>query len=245
MEGRLIDHGISGKANHLVNRAGQFAAVSTGVLTLITFALAMTAVPISGANCPGDCAEYPYLDTAAQFPQDYRWMVFAMLVVVVYIILMAVFHSWSDGSRKVFSQIALSMAVPSACILITAYFLQFSIVTVSLMNGEFEGIPLLIQYNPHGVFIAMEELGYLMMSISFLFAGLTLAGRNRIEKVAKWIFLSGFVVPVIALVVLSFVYGLERLDRFEVIIITVDWLVLIVNGFLMRTVFKTEPAREA
>ena len=28
---------------------------------------------------------------------------------------------------------------------------------------------MLIQYNPHGVFIALEEPGYLVMSLSFLF----------------------------------------------------------------------------
>lgn len=34
------------------------------------------------------------------------------------------------------------------------------------MHGETEGITLLTQYNAHGIFIALEELGYLLMSLS-------------------------------------------------------------------------------
>jgi hypothetical protein len=40
---------------------------------------------------------------------------------------------------------------------------------MSLMNGQAQGIALLTQYNPYGVFIVLEELGYLLMSLSFLF----------------------------------------------------------------------------
>jgi hypothetical protein len=34
------------------------------------------------------------------------------------------------------------------------------------MHGETEGITLLTQYNAHGIFIVLEELGYLLMSLS-------------------------------------------------------------------------------
>jgi predicted Co/Zn/Cd cation transporter (cation efflux family) len=54
----------------------------------------------------------------------------------------------------------------------------------------------------------------------------------------RWIFSSGFVLAVIALVVFSAIYGLDRQDRFEVTIISIDWLVLIINGVLLSMVFK-------
>jgi hypothetical protein len=43
------------------------------------------------------------------------------------------------------------------------YYIQFSVIPMSLINRETERIPLLIRYNPHGIFLAMEELGYLVM----------------------------------------------------------------------------------
>jgi hypothetical protein len=57
-------------------------------------------------------------------------------------------------------------------VLLGGYFVQFSMVPVSLMNGQSEGIALLTQYNPYGVFIVLEELGYLLMSLSFVFLAL-------------------------------------------------------------------------
>ncbi len=35
-----------------------------------------------------------------------------------------------------------------------------------IMN-ETEGIPLMTQYNEHGIFIAMAELGFVLMSVAF------------------------------------------------------------------------------
>jgi hypothetical protein len=37
------------------------------------------------------------------------------------------------------------------------------------MKGETDGIALITQYNEHGLFIAMEELGYITMSIALVF----------------------------------------------------------------------------
>ena len=143
---------------------GFYAAILTAVVTLVTFALALTAIPISGANCPGDCIDYPYLDTVAQFPRDYRWMLPAIVLIFVYVILMICIQGYASRRKQVYGQIGVAFAIMSATILASAYFIQFAVVPVSLMAGETEGITLLTQYNPHGIFIAMEELGYLFMS---------------------------------------------------------------------------------
>jgi hypothetical protein len=234
----------SGTVNPSASRAGFYSAVFTVVVTLVTFAMAITAVPISGANCPSDCVDYPYLNTVAQYPKDFLWMVSAMLLVLGFVALMASLHADASPRKGVFSQIALSFALIAAAILLTDYYLQFSVVPVSLMNSETEGLPLLIQYNPHGVFLALEELGYLVMSLSFLFAAIAIAGRNRLESTIRWIFIVGFVLVLLSLAAISLTYGLDRLDRFEVLAISVDWLVLIVNGILLSIMFRRQ-VREA
>lgn len=200
----------------------------------------MIAIPISGANCPGDCIEYPYLDTLSQFPKDYLWMLPAMVMVLVYVILMVSIHHYASLQRKIFSQIGLSFAIIAATILLSAYFTQFSVIPVSLKNGETQGIALLTMFNPHGVFIALEELGYLIMSLSFLFMAPVFANINRLETVVQWVFILGFVLAVVSLAAMSIVYGLERLDRFEVAVICIDWLVLIINGVLLSLVFRRQ-----
>jgi hypothetical protein len=69
------------------NRVGMFSSILTVVMTLVTFGLAITAVPNSGAGCLENCFEYPYLDTLSEFPRDYLWMPPAMILAVLYVIL--------------------------------------------------------------------------------------------------------------------------------------------------------------
>ncbi len=221
------------------HRVGYYAALLTTIITVITFGFAMIAIPISGANCPpGECVEYPYLDTVSQFPRDFLWMPLAMLLVLIYLILVVAIQAYAEDHKKIFGQIGLVFAVISAVILLGAYFTQFSVVPVSLMNGETNGLPLLIQYNAHGVFIALEELGYLMMSLSFLFVAPIFVQRSRLESTIRWIFVAGFGLTIAVLIVISIMFGLERLDRFEVFALSIDWLVLIINGVLLSMVFR-------
>jgi hypothetical protein len=79
----------------------------------------------------------------------------------------------------------------------------------------------------------LEELGYLLMSLSFGFIGLALTGTSRALAAARWIFLIAFGMAFAALGVITVMYGLDREYRFELIVISIDWLVLIVNGILL------------
>lgn len=50
----------------------------------------------------------------------------------------------------------------------------------------------------------------------------------------------GFLLVVLSLLAVSIAYGLERVDRFEVIAISIDWLLLIVNGVLLAIMFNRQ-----
>jgi hypothetical protein len=222
----------------LSNKVGFYAAILTAITTLITFGFAITAIPDAGANCRENCLTYPYWDSLSQFPVDYRWMLPAIGLMLVYIVLMATIHSYAPTHRKIFGQIGLLFALIAATTLLIDYFVQFSVVPVSLMNAETEGIALLTQYNPHGLFIALEELGYLMMSLSFLFTAFVFTTKDRLQAIIRWVFLTGFVLALISLIGIALLYGLDRQDRFEVIVISIDWLVLLINGILLSMVFR-------
>ena len=226
------------------NQVGVYSSLAVAVLTLITFGFAIIAVPISGANCLEGCVDYPYLETVSQFPKDYRWMPLAGLLMLAYVIWTVAIHSTATTDKKVYSQIGLVFAAMSSLILVSDYFIQFSVVPISLMSGEMEGITLLTQYNAHGIFIVLEELGYLLMSLSFLFIAPVFSSQNRLEAAVRWVFIGGFVLAIVSLVIFSKVYGMDRQDRFEVTIISIDWLVLIVNGILLSRVFKKQLKEE-
>lgn len=237
-----IHHPTTGTdlSRRAASQVGLYSSVLTVLLTLVTFGFAITAIPISGANCREGCIEYPYLNTVAQFPKDYVWMIPAIILMLIYLIWMVSMHAFAAPSQKIFGQIGLSFALMSALILISDYFIQFSVVPISLMSGETEGITLLTQYNAHGIFIVLEELGYLLMSLSFVFIAPVFSNNNRLENSVRWVFLIGFALALVALAIFSGMYGLDRQDRFEVTIISIDWLVLIVNGILLSVVFKKQ-----
>jgi hypothetical protein len=219
---------------------GFYSAILTAVITLVTFGFAINAVPTSGANCLAGCFVYPYLDTISQFPKDYIWMPLAILMIFAYVVLMVSIQAYASRDRKIFGQIGLSFAIMATLILVGDYFVQFSVVPVSLMHGETEGITMLTQYNSHGPFIVLEELGYLMMTLSFLFIAPVFVGRNRLKTAIRWIFVIGFILSMVFLVVVSVNHGLNRQDRFEVAIISIDWLILVINGILLGILFKKQ-----
>ena len=220
------------------SRFGYVAAILTSVITFVTFGFALVAIPISGANCPGDCIAYPYLDTAAQYPQDFLWMPLAMVLVLAYVALMASIHIYAAEQTKIFSLVGLSFALMAAGILLADYYLQFSVIPMSLMNDETEGVALLIQYNPHGVFLMLEELGYLLMSLSFLFMAPVFGNAGRLASAVRWVFAGSGALSFAALLVIAILYGLARLDRFEVVVISINWLTLIVGGILLSLLFR-------
>ena len=222
------------------NRVGFYSALLTVVVTVVTFSLAITAIPNSGAFCSENCFEYPYADTLSQFPRDYLWMPFAMLLVVVYVVLMVSIHTYAAQHKKIYTQIGLSFALIAAGILLSDYLVQFSVVPASLMNQETDGIALLNQYNPHGIFIVLEELGYLLMSLSFVFLAPVFSNQGRLASAVRWVFMTGFILTMIFLTVISINYGLDRMDRFEVAVISIDWMVLIINGVLLSLLFRRQ-----
>jgi hypothetical protein len=70
-----------------LNLVGFYSAILTTILTIVTFGFAMATTPISGANCPGGCVDYPYLDTISEYPKGFLWMLPAMLLVLGYVTL--------------------------------------------------------------------------------------------------------------------------------------------------------------
>ena len=193
---------------------GFWTAIGTAVLTLITFGLAITAIPNSGRNCQADCATYPFDGglVASQFPGDYLWMVPAMLLMPLFVALVATIHQLAPVDRKVFSLIGLCLAVVAASVLLIDYFVQFTVMQPSLEKGGLEGWALLTMYNPNGVFLALEELGLVLMSVAFVAIAPAFTGRTAVERVLRLVLVIGFVATIGALgLVTAFLGSIARM----------------------------------
>jgi hypothetical protein len=220
------------------SRLGVWAAILTTVFALLALGLGITTPPRSGPFCVSEPIPYPYTDAAEYVPRDYLWMYPATLLALVFVVLMACIHRYAPEDRKIFSLVGLSFAVISATALATDYFIQLAVMQPSLIKGETEGLSLFSQYNPHGIFIALEDLGYSMMSVAFLFAAFVFGGREKLERAVRWVFIINFVLAAASLAILAAYYGYDLEYRFECAIILINWVTLIVAGLLLSRVFR-------
>ena len=219
---------------------GLYSSLSLTLLTIITWGFAMTAIPSAGPYCPGDCMSYPYPGILSYYPRDYYWMYLAIFQLFGYLIFIVSNHFITRIEKKLFSFLSVAFALVTTIVLLIAYFVQFSVVPMSMMKGETEGIALLTQYNGHGIFIAMEDLGYITMSISFLFLSFTFSLKNRLEKAIRLILISAFLLTVLSFVFYTIKFGIDRSYRFEVATITINWLTTITIGILISIVIKNK-----
>ena len=213
-------------------RFGFWIALVTSVLTVITFALALTAIP--------NDVPYPFTSDVIveQWPGDYLWMYPAMLLMLLFVALVASVHEYAPPARKVYSLLGLCAAIVAAGVLLIDYFIQVTVMQPSLEKGQLDGWAMLTQYNPNGVFIALEELGYLLMSLVFLCLAPVFVQKDRLERAIRWLLALSFAATVVALIVVSASRGIDRGDLFEIIVISIVWLTLIVAGPLLAVVFR-------
>jgi hypothetical protein len=218
-----------------VPRLGFWAANVTVVVTALFAGIAVATPARSGPFCGTKCVAYPYVDVARFIPGDYLWLVPGILLVPTFVVLMACVHAYAAESQKIYGRIGLSFAVVYAVVTLIDYFLQLTVVVPSLQAGETQGLALFTQYDPHGLFIALESLGYLMMTVAFLFAAPVFAG-GRAERAIRRLFVLSFVLAVLAFVGLAFLG--HDLVACEVTVLMISWIVLMASGLLLSVVFR-------
>lgn len=224
-------------------RAGERASLSIAVLTIVTFAAAMFAVPISGSNAPADTAfSYPFLDTLRQYPRDFIWQYLALFQLVCFVVFINLVKANAKPDKRLYAALSTQFALLSGGILLATYYCQVTVVPSSLAARATDGLGLIIQYNPYGLFIALEELGYMLMCLALYLTAPLFWGSRAGRTVAITLLVSA-VVALVSLAVINLLYGMDKMDRFEVAIISIAWITLILVGFMLRRLFRAERKR--
>lgn len=228
-----------------IRTVGMLSSLSLALMTLLTLAMAIATPPLSGPFAAAHRISYPYSEAISRFPRDYYWMYAALVMILIYVVYMVSIDCWTRPERKIFSRIALILAAMGAGTIFVNYFLQLAVIQPSLLNGEADGIALLTQYNPHGIFIALEEAGYLLMAVSLLALAPVFAGLGRSGAVLSGMALLSFMATVVAGVWISISFGINREYRFEVAVISIDFIALIMLGTLSFGLFRSQAADPA
>lgn len=231
-------------AIHSEARFGMWSSLATGLSTLVTFGVAIATPPLSGQMCREGCFGYPFLDVASRFPRDYYWMFPAILATLLFVAFMIGLVPRARPERRPIAQYAVVLAAMAALTVVGDYFVQLAVIQPSLLAGEADGVSMLTQYNPHGLFIALEELGYLLMSVSLAVMASSMPGTTRLERAVRALFIGGLVACVAAVTWFLARYGHQRGYLMEIAVITVAWLTLIPGALMMAAVFRRESVAE-
>jgi len=184
--------------------------------------------------------EYPFPDILSYYPRDYYWMYLAIFQLFAFVIFIVANHFIANRNNKLFTSLSMSFTLISSTVLLLAYFTQFSVVPVSVMKGESEGIALITQYNEHGLFIAMEELGYITMSVALFFLAFAFSKNTRLERIIRLILFSQLGLTILTFIFYTLKFGIERSYRFEVATITINWTVLIAIGIMVGLHYRKQ-----
>lgn len=246
----VMTHATYAKVTASVDRSslrfGFWVALLTAGVATAALGVGATTPPRSGPFCSVDwagvCVTYPYTDVAAYVPRDYYWMYPALLLGPLFALLVLCIHQQAAAEQKIYSQVALLFAAMAATLLATNYFIQLAVIQPSLLKGETAGLTLFSQYNPHSIFIALEDLGNLLLGLAFLFIAPVF---NQPGKVARFLYRFFIVMGALAvggLILYALYYGQNLEYRYEVFSIMIDWVGLIVAGLLL-SIFFARPER--
>jgi hypothetical protein len=219
------------------DQLGARVGMATAVAGLLALAGGVSTPPRSGVFCTNACITHLFTDGAAVTPRDYLWMYPALLLVILLVLMALCIHRGAPRPVRVLSGTAVLLSLLAACAIVIDYAVQLIVLQTSLVQGDSQGLTLLSMDNPHGVFIALEDIGYLLVGVAFLFAGRALPRTSGLQRSLSWLLTAGGTLDLGALVLLSLWYRSDLDYRFEVSAIVITWLVLTVAGILANRMF--------
>lgn len=231
---------ITRDSTHATARFGYWSALGLAVTTIGTFALAVATPPRSGPLCVADCFVYPYLDIAERFPRDYLWMGPAVGVTLLFVAFAVALRGRACEHRQELAQLGLMLSAIAATVLIGDYVIQLAVIQPSLLAGERDGVSMLSQFNPHGLFIALEELGFVLMSASLGLLGSALGRVSALERALRRVLGAGTFASAASTGWLLFRHGNSREYLLEITLISINWIVLIAAGLVAAAIFHRE-----
>lgn len=225
-------------ARQTAARLGYLASTVLAILAIFGFSLGIVTPPRSGPYCTGACIAYPYAEAAQFFPRDYWWMAPASLLAPFFMaVAVCLFFCISEMSKP-WCMLGVCFSALSTAIIAMVYSIQVLAIQPSLVHGEMDGVAIFTQYNAHGIFIVLEDVGYLFLAIAFLLLGMAVPRSVRPGTVLRWTLLIAGSLSFVALAAFSVIFGLEMALPFELAIISIIWIGLSLSGVLFAFLFK-------
>jgi hypothetical protein len=103
-----------------------------------------------------------------------------------FIVLMVSVHYYAAPDRKIWSHLGIAFTVVYAVMASLNYIAQLTVVRLSILNKETDGLAMFVMGNSHSIFWALAS-AYAFMNLAMLFAGQVFDG-GRLERWIRWLF---------------------------------------------------------
>ena len=112
----------------------------------------------------------------------------SLLLAPTFVVLMVCVHSYASNTKKLWSQLGLAFAIVYAAMACINYIVQLTVVRLSILNRETDGLAMFVMGNPHSIFWALAS-AYVFMNLAMLFAA-PVFGGGKLERWIRWLFLA-------------------------------------------------------
>ncbi|MEE9965913.1 MAG: hypothetical protein K4304_12605 [Propionicimonas sp.] len=224
-----------------LRKPARIAAITATAGAAIAWPMAVIDLPQSGPMCEQThCVVFPFTD-AAFSPVDYAWMYPAAVGLLSFAALLTIIEPLAPPQRWVAARLASRSAGAGAVIVCTAFALQLFVVQPSILNDQQDGLTFWTQFNPHGGFIALENLGYLLMSFALLGVSRMVPGRTGLRRLVRitGATLGGLGVLLLPIQAAWFAASLEY--RYEVTAISLTWTAIVVLSVPLAGCLSSDP----
>ena len=111
-----------------------------------------------------------------------------LLFAPLYVVLINSLHELAPAKKKVATRLGLSFGLLFAVLAGGFYFVQLSVVRVSVVHAQFGGLEQIVQANPYSALSALNMLGWtLFLGLSSLFVASAFSG-GRLASLIRWLF---------------------------------------------------------
>jgi hypothetical protein len=209
------------------------AAAITAFAAALGLGIGVLTPAHGGILCVSDCVPPPYTDVAGIIVGESVWIYPALVMTLGFVALTAGLYELAQLPRRIAALMALAFALMSAVLLVGDYAVLLMAVKPSIVKGEGALVAGLSMYDPHGLFIALENAGYFLMGLAFLGVAGAIEQEHRLGRAIRWTFLVAGALAVGGLGVLWLIFGDDLDVRYEVFAISVDYLALSVGGAML------------
>ena len=123
----------------------------------------------------------------------------SLFLAPTFLLLMVSIHEWTPVERRVWSHAAALLATAYLVMVGVTYYVQLSWVAPRLAAGRTEGLAPFL-FKPFDSFLySVDILGYSMMCLSMLLAGMVFEPKGREGVTRKLFFANGMLLPFLAL----------------------------------------------